>query len=83
MREVPFGQDGDFSAALVARINADLANDSGNLLSRTLTMIGKFADGKVPEPEHPSAATPRRAGPPTRRPGASRRRWRGSRATPR
>ena len=50
LREVPFGQDGDFSeAALVARINSDLANGLGNLLSRTLTLIEKYCDGVIPE----------------------------------
>ena len=49
LREVPFGQDGDFSqAAMVANINSDLANGIGNLLSRTLTMIERFAGGKIP-----------------------------------
>ncbi|MBS0150425.1 MAG: methionine--tRNA ligase [Nitrospira sp.] len=49
LREVPFGQDGDFSqAAMVTSINSDLANGIGNLLSRTLTMIERFADGKIP-----------------------------------
>ena len=51
LREVPFGQDGDFSrASFVYRVNADLANDLGNLLSRTTAMINKFAGGQVPEP---------------------------------
>ena len=51
LREVPFGQDGDFSReTLITRINSDLANDLGNLLHRTLTMIERYADGKVPEP---------------------------------
>ena len=49
LREVPFGLDGDFSeSAFVQRINSDLANDLGNLLSRTLQMIDKFRGGKLP-----------------------------------
>ena len=51
MREVPFGNDGDFShRAMVQRINADLANDFGNLVQRVLSMINKNCDGKVPKP---------------------------------
>ena len=51
LREVPFGQDGSYSHdAIVARINADLANDLGNLAQRSLTMIARNCDGKVPEP---------------------------------
>jgi methionyl-tRNA synthetase len=51
MREVPFGQDGNYShEAIVNRINADLANDLGNLAQRSLSMIGKNCDGTVPQP---------------------------------
>ena len=51
MREIPFGQDGSYSHdAFVARTNANLANDLGNLAQRSLSMIAKNCDGKVPEP---------------------------------
>lgn len=49
LREVPFGQDGSYShEAIVNRINADLANDLGNLAQRSLSMIAKNCDGKLP-----------------------------------
>jgi methionyl-tRNA synthetase len=49
MREVPFGNDGDFShRAVVGRLNGDLANDLGNLAQRSLSMIARNCDGKVP-----------------------------------
>lgn len=51
LREVPFGQDGTFSReALIERTNADLANDLGNLLHRTLSMLHRYQGGKVEEP---------------------------------
>jgi methionyl-tRNA synthetase len=50
MREVSHGQDGNFSEShAIARINSDLANGLGNLAQRTLSMIAKNCDGKVPE----------------------------------
>ncbi len=49
LREVPFGQDGNYShEAIVGRINADLANDLGNLAQRSLSMIAKNCQGVVP-----------------------------------
>ena len=50
LREVPFGQDGNYShEAIVSRINADLANDLGNLAQRSLTMIARNCLGRMPE----------------------------------
>ncbi len=58
MREVPFGSDGDFSRqALISRYNSDLANDLGNLLSRTLTMIDKYFGGTVPKAQKLTASS--------------------------
>ena len=51
LREVPFGNDGDFSQkAMINRINSDLANDYGNLAQRVLSMIKKNCGGIVPTP---------------------------------
>ena len=51
LREVPFGNDGDFShRAMVGRLNGDLANDLGNLCQRVLSMIAKNCGGAVPDP---------------------------------
>jgi methionyl-tRNA synthetase len=51
LREVPFGADGNYTEdALILRTNVDLANDLGNLLSRTTAMIERFTDGVVPSP---------------------------------
>jgi methionyl-tRNA synthetase len=58
LREIPFGQDGSFSfEALITRYNADLANGYGNLVSRTLSMIGKYFAGIIPERNHQKSLT--------------------------
>jgi methionyl-tRNA synthetase len=49
LREVPFGQDGAFSEeAIATRVHADLGNDLGNLVNRTLSMIERYCEGKIP-----------------------------------
>jgi methionyl-tRNA synthetase len=59
LREVVFGQDGSFSFdALLQRYNADLANDLGNLSSRTLSMIGRYFREQVPYPSPKASRTP-------------------------
>lgn len=58
LREIPFGSDGNFSYdALVARYNSDLANGLGNLVSRTLSMIKQYRDGKLTAPTAGEATT--------------------------
>lgn len=55
LREVSFGQDAKYTRrALVERINADLANDLGNALHRSLSMLERFCDGVVPQPGTPA-----------------------------
>ncbi len=56
LREVPFGRDADFSdESFLRRYNTELANDVGNLLSRTVNMIDRYCQGKVPNPGQATA----------------------------
>ena len=56
LREVPFGLDGEFSGeALLGRYANDLANDLGNLVNRVLAMVGRYRQGRLPEPCEPDA----------------------------
>ena len=58
LREVPFDRDGDFAwPTFVQRYNADLGNDLGNLLNRTVAMINRYFGGVVPEPERADWST--------------------------
>ncbi len=63
LRDMAFGSDSDFSeSALAARVNADLANNLGNLLSRTLNMTDRYTQARVPEPGALGAAEQEVAG---------------------
>lgn len=54
LSEIPFGSDGNFTnESFIRKINSDLANDLGNLLSRTVSMVDKYFDSTVPEPNTP------------------------------
>ena len=77
LREVNFGQDGNYSPEAIAnRINADLANDLGNLAQRSLSMIAKNCGGTVPEPGELHARPTRRSSPrPMRSTPRRARRW--------
>jgi len=60
LREVPFGHDGDFSFAMLKqRYNTELANDIGNLLNRSLAMLGKYRDSVLPA-AHEASETDRK-----------------------
>ena len=74
LREVPFGQDGSYSDdAIIGRINADLANELGNLAQRSLSMVAKNLDGVVPDAGRVHRRRPRPAGRRRRAAGAGAR----------
>jgi methionyl-tRNA synthetase len=76
LREVPFGQDGNYShEAIVNRINADLANDLGNLAQRSLSMIAKGFDGVCRRPDRSPTRTRPSSPRPTQCTGKHGRRW--------
>ncbi len=61
LREMVFGLDATFGEeALVGRLNADLANNLGNLVQRTLTMVGRYYQGRIPPPGEPATDEDRR-----------------------
>src|SRR3546814_18472886 len=63
MREVPFGNDGDFRrSAIIGRINSELANGFGNLAQRTLSFCAKHTGAAVPQPGELSHSEERRVG---------------------
>jgi methionyl-tRNA synthetase len=75
LREVPFGNDGDFSRrALVTRLNVELANDLGNLAQRTLTLIARNCAGRLPARSDPTAEDSRLTGAAAALPGLLRER---------
>ena len=70
LREVPFGQDGDFArSALVNRLNGELADALGNLANRTLSLIQRNCDGRLPDPAPVAEADRGLAGAVTALPG--------------
>jgi methionyl-tRNA synthetase len=73
LREVPFGQDGSYShEAIVNRTNADLANDLGNLAQRSLSMVARNCEGRVPAPSEFTGADRTLLDAADRLPGATR-----------